>query len=382
MSHKLKAFSQPARFADLAEAVQHCNLCPRLADRYKVLSTKNGNIDSAVMFVAEAPGRLGADRTGIPLYGDQSGNNFEKLLGAIGWKREQVFITNALLCNPRQENGNNCTPTTEELANCSLYLEMTLSVVNPSVVVALGATALKALEQISPHRLTLKDSVGQPTTWASRLLVPMYHPGPRALVHRGFAKQTSDFQRLAKLVHPTKGLVKTKARKTPKVQPFSLERVTRFQHLACLLVQELGRITYFKLTKLLYLIDLAAIDALGRSVTGEIFIRQPDGPWPPALQKELPALDGMEVLISHRRRVPMIEPGRSPRFEPVIDEEFLGLVSEILGKYGGLSNAEIKTVAYKTTPMRYVLSQEREGRNMRSFAIIYRDKAAPDTDKS
>lgn len=382
MSHALESFSKPARFADLTEAVQHCNLCPRLADRYKVLSSKNGNVDSAVLFVAEAPGRLGADRTGIPLYGDQSGNNFEKLLGTIGWKREQVFITNALLCNPRQENGNNCTPTNEEIGNCSLYLEMTLNVINPRVVVALGATALKALEQIAPHRLTLKDSVGQPTPWAGRLLVPMYHPGPRALVHRGFAKQTSDFQRLAKLVHPIKGLVKTKARKAGKVQPFSLERLTPFQHLACLLVHELGRITYFKLTKLLYLIDLAAIDTLGRSVTGEIYIRQPDGPWPPALQKQVPPLDGMELLISHRRKVPMVEPGRSPRFEPVIDEELLEIVSEVVGKYGSLSNSEIKTVAYKTKPMRFVLSQEREGRNMRSFPIIYKDKSAPDTDKS
>ena len=382
MSHKLKAFSQPARFADLAEAVQHCNLCPRLADRYKVLSTKNGNIDSAVMFVAEAPGRLGADRTGIPLYGDQSGNNFQRLLGTIGWKRDQVFITNALLCNPRQDNGNNCTPTNEELGNCSCYLEMTLSVVNPRVVVALGATALKALEQIAPHRLTLRDGVGKPTPWAGRMLVPLYHPGPRALVHRGFAKQSSDFQRLAKLVHPAEGLLKAKAKKATKAKPFSLRDLTSFQQLACLLVQHLGRITYFKLTKLLYLIDLASIDSLGCSVTGEIYIRQPDGPWPPALQKELPALDGMELLISSRRGMSMVEPGRSPRFEPVIDEKLLEIVAEVVSKYGNLSNSAIKTVAYTTTPMRFVLSEERQGRDMQRFPIIYKNKAAPDTDKS
>ena len=63
-----------------------------------------------MLFVAEAPGRLGADRTGIPLYGDRTGENFQTLLGNIGWKREQVFITNAVLCNPKQETGITAPP--------------------------------------------------------------------------------------------------------------------------------------------------------------------------------------------------------------------------------------------------------------------------------
>jgi len=380
MDLRLDAFSKSARFKDLVETVQNCTLCPRLCDRTKVLSPKNGNTESAVLFIAEAPGRLGADRTGIPLYGDQTGNNFERLLGAVGWKRQQVFLTNAILCNPREGNGNNGTPTNEELANCSLYLEMTINIVDPAVVVTLGTTALKALEHISRHGLTLRNAVGKAMPWAGRKLVPLYHPGARALVHRGFAKQTSDFQRLAKLVHPTKGLARRRSPRTTTAKPFSLDDLTPFQHLVCLLVQTLGRITYFRLTKLLYLIDLAAIDAYGRSITGEIYIRQPDGPWPPALKKELPSLDGMEVVVSYRRRVPMVEPGPSRRFEPILDDQSLELVAEVIAKYGTLNNSEIKSVAYKTSPMRFVLSQERQGRDMQRFPIIYKDKAAPTTD--
>ena len=45
--------------------------------RRKVFSEANGNIDSKALFIAEAPGRLGADKTGIPLYGDRTGDNFE-----------------------------------------------------------------------------------------------------------------------------------------------------------------------------------------------------------------------------------------------------------------------------------------------------------------
>jgi uracil-DNA glycosylase family 4 len=382
MNIKFRSFAKENRFADLIQAVQHCTLCPRLCGRTKVLSQCNGNLHSALLFVAEAPGRLGADRTGVPLCGDQSGDNFERLLGAVGWSRESVFTTNAVLCNPQDDSGNNGTPTPEEIANCSFYLEMTINVVNPAVIATLGATALKALEQICPHKLALKDAVAKPMSWAGRTLFPLYHPGPRALVHRGFAKQTSDFLRLAKLVDPAHGIIagKVGARKAKPI--LSLESLKAFEHLVCLLVRSLGRISYFRLTKLLYLTDLTAIGALGRSVTGEVYLRQPDGPWPPALQKRLPALNGMEIILSTRGGVPMIEPGPCSRFEPSLDDDVLEVVVDIIEKYGNLNNKNIKAVAYNTAPMRYVLSQERLGRNMRNCVIMYKDRVAPDVDQS
>ena len=169
MNTVFKSCAKCARFNDLVEAVQHCTLCPRLCNRTKVLSAKNGNLESKVLFVAEAPGRLGADRTGIPLYGDQTGNNFEKLLGNVGWKRNEIFITNAVLCNPREKNGNNGTPSLEEISNCVYYLAMTIELVDPAVVVSLGATALRALEVVSSHGLRLRESVGEPKPWGDRL---------------------------------------------------------------------------------------------------------------------------------------------------------------------------------------------------------------------
>jgi len=193
-----QSFSKAARFNDLVESVQHCDLCPRLGARRKVLSSANGSMDSRVLFVAEAPGRLGADRTGVPLYGD---NNFEVLLGNIGWRREEVFITNAVLCNPKQENGNNGTPTQEEIANCSAYLEMVIALINPDVIVTLGTTALKALAMLSPHGIELRDGVAQTVPWRNTRLFPLYHPRPRAILHRSLAKQRSDFMLLSKIVH-------------------------------------------------------------------------------------------------------------------------------------------------------------------------------------
>lgn len=205
-----QTFSKTARFNDLVESVQHCDLCPRLCERRKVLSVANGTVESKVLFVAEAPGRLGADRTGVPLYGDRTGDNFEALLGNIGWRREDIFITNAVLCNPKQGNGNNATPTADEIANCSAYLEMVIALVSPDVIVTLGSTALSALGLLSPHGVELREGVAKLVPWRHCRLFPLYHPGPRAMVHRSQAKQRSDFILLSKVVHPAKGLIERK----------------------------------------------------------------------------------------------------------------------------------------------------------------------------
>lgn len=186
-----------AQFAQLSAAAQACVLCPRMAGRTRVLSPLNGSIYAKVMFVAEAPGRMGADRTGIPLHDDVSGRNFERLLASIGWRREDVFVTNAALCNPRDEHGCNATPTRRELHNCASFLRDTIDLVQPRIVVALGATALWALGQLTPHHASLSRAVATALPWYDCYLFPLYHPGPRALIKRNFAAQLEDYARLA-----------------------------------------------------------------------------------------------------------------------------------------------------------------------------------------
>ena len=201
-----------------------------------------------MLFVAEAPGRLGAERTGVPLHGDRTGDNFEALLGNVGWKREQVFITNAILCNPQETNGNNGTPTPEEIENCSAYLEMVIALVKPDVVVSLGKTALMALNAISPHGLDLRTGVAQMLPWWRCRVFPLYHPGPRALIHRSLAKQRADFMLLAKLVNPVTGFI---VRKKREAKPVIVQQLTPLQQAALLILEMKRRLTFFKLTKLL-----------------------------------------------------------------------------------------------------------------------------------
>jgi len=189
-----------AAFARLVETAQGCGVCPRMEGRRRVLGAANGPLDAAVCFVAEAPGRRGGDRTDIPLCGDQSGRNFERLLAAAGLDRSSVFITNAVLCNPRDREGRNAPPATAEIRNCSAHLAATLHLVQPRYVVALGSVALRALALIAPHEAALARNVGEVIPWHGRWLVPLYHPSPRAQLHRAFSLQVEDFQRLGGLV--------------------------------------------------------------------------------------------------------------------------------------------------------------------------------------
>ena len=188
------------RFDDLVTAVQRCRACPSMLGRTRVLSRANGALSASVLFVAEAPGRLGADRTGIPLSGDRTGDNFDKLLGAARWSRSEVFVSNAVLCNPRDRQGNNRTPTALELSNCSAHLGSLIAILQPKWVVTLGVKALEALELLAPHGCKLRTHVGVAVPWYDRFLVPLYHPGSRALIRRPLVRQARDFQRLRRLV--------------------------------------------------------------------------------------------------------------------------------------------------------------------------------------
>jgi uracil-DNA glycosylase family 4 len=375
MISSFDTFNKANRFKDLIESVQFCDLCPRLCDSRKVMSVANGNIDSRVLFIAEAPGRLGADRTGVPLFGDRTGDNFEILLGNVGWRREEIFITNAVLCNPKRENGNNGTPTTEEIANCSAYLEMTLSLVDPAVIVTLGAMALHALDLLSSHGVELRHGVAQIIPWRNTRLFPLYHPGPRALIHRSLSKQRSDFMLLSKAVHPIKGLAvrRRPRREAPRLFPAG---ASAMQQVARVLIELGGKMTYFKLSKLMYLVDLLSIERFGHTIASSIYLRQQEGPWSPDLDKELQSMHGHEILRFFTRNVPMVALGPAPRFDVRLDDDILDVISNVIRMYGSMSNAQIKTAVYCTAPMKFVLQQEKRGKKLLNKPVIYKNKTA------
>lgn len=195
INRKLKQFQKLAREA------QSCQKCETMCGRVAVLSELNGNLNPKVMFVAEAPGRQGGDRTRKPFFGDKSGANFQALLDSVNLKREEIFITNTVLCNPRKPSGANRKPSKREIKNCAEYLKNTIEVINPKIIVTLGAVALEGLQAIEYHQFTLKREVARILKWNERLLIPLYHPSPQVIAsHRRMTEQLADFQILKKAI--------------------------------------------------------------------------------------------------------------------------------------------------------------------------------------
>lgn len=195
--------SKQLQLANLITRVQNCNLCPRMSHRRPVLSLSNGNLNTLAVFIAEAPGRLGADKSGIPLFGDQTGRNFNLLLSNAGIERESIFITNAVLCNPRKADGNNASPKKSEIRNCSRFLKETLEIVRPEYVVPLGKVALTALSIIHPIEIELSRMVGYLFRWNGYQIYPLFHPSPRAFIWRARAKHVKDYKQLGDLLEKT-----------------------------------------------------------------------------------------------------------------------------------------------------------------------------------
>lgn len=191
-------------FAEVAAEAARCRLCPAMLGRSAVLSHHNGRVGARVMFIGEAPGRQGGDRTRMPLSGDQSGRNFERFIASIDLPRADIFITNAVLCNPRSGSGANRTPTNAEAANCSYFLCRQIEIIDPPVIATLGRVALAALRRIEYHDFSLREAVGSVHVWNNRLLVPLYHPSPQVLAsHRREAAQLCDYQQVERALRRT-----------------------------------------------------------------------------------------------------------------------------------------------------------------------------------
>jgi uracil-DNA glycosylase family 4 len=189
----------PSSLASLVRDVRACRLCTDMTHSH-VLSLANGRIDAPVVFVAEAVGRRGGAVTGIPLTGDESGRRFSSFLALASIAREDVFVTNAVLCNPIDIAGRNRSPKTTEVARCRTFLERTLDLVRAPVVVALGRVALESLRRIEPHDASLPVDTPAAYRWRSRTLIALYHPSRQSILHRPQALQDDDWRWLGRVV--------------------------------------------------------------------------------------------------------------------------------------------------------------------------------------
>ncbi|OVZ66377.1 uracil-DNA glycosylase [Pigmentiphaga sp. NML030171] len=359
------------QFVDLVRRVKACKRCPRMADSARVFGAGCGSLSAKVMFIGEAPGRLGADASELPFHGDKSGHNFESLLEQVGLSRYDAFVTNAVLCNPKDENGNNATPTPSEVANCASFLKEQLDLVDAPVVVTLGAVALRAAALVTAHTLTLKDSVRKVHLWAGRQLIPAYHPGQRAMVHRSFANQLADYQFIAEAVRRGSG---GSARRKPSTK---LSRASeKVGAAARVLLEESGELSYFALHKLLFMAEVRHLEASSERLTEGYYVRQKDGPYCVELHaSRLTALIpgcftrtvGRQLMVSLRQDVLFGVTSQADILPPAARR----ILSEVAGKYGHLPAGKLKTAIYLTAPMREVMRKEKTLRmNLFNSAVL------------
>ncbi len=358
------------KFADLVQRVKACKRCPRMAESARVLGAGCGSLGAKVMFIGEAPGRLGADASELPFHGDRSGHNFESLLEQVGLSRYDAFVTNAVLCNPKAENGNNATPSPSEVANCAQFLKEQLELVNAPVVVTLGAVALRATALVTTHTLTLKESVRKAHTWAGRQLIPAYHPGQRAMVHRSFANQLADYQFVAEAVRRGSSA----ARRKPSAK---LSRASEKVGVAArVLLQESGELSYFALHKLLFMAEVRHLEATSERLTEGYYVRQKDGPYCVELHaSRLPALIpgsftrtvGKHLMVSLGQGD--LLSGASP--DGALSASARRTLLDVATKYGQLPAGKLKTAVYLTAPMRKLLRKEKTLRmNLFNSAVL------------
>nr|QGT50571.1 uracil-DNA glycosylase [uncultured Elusimicrobia bacterium] len=137
-----------AALAEIAETIKSCSRCPLGATRINAVPGE-GNVDADLMFVGEGPG-FDEDRQGRPFVG-RAGQLLDKMIAAMGLKREQVFIANIAKCHPMtdplhpEKHGNDRAPNAGEIACCRKYLEQQIAAICPKYIVALGGVSAKAL---------------------------------------------------------------------------------------------------------------------------------------------------------------------------------------------------------------------------------------------
>lgn len=176
----------------LFEEASQCAACPGMPGEPSSLGPTSGSPDARCLVIATAPGAHKA-QAGAPLSGDRAGDAFARLLDGAQLERDSFFLTNAVLCTPRTKSGRGRRPRLDEIRNCSTFLSRLIVYLDPRLVVTLGTTALSALAELAPHDLSLATDVGRPTRWMARWLLPLYHPGPRAMIHRSWAEQQRDY---------------------------------------------------------------------------------------------------------------------------------------------------------------------------------------------
>jgi DNA polymerase len=161
------------KLAAIDERVCACVKCPNLANSRTQTVFGVGNPNADVMFVGEAPG-ADEDAQGEPFVG-RAGQLLTKIIKAMGFAREEVYIANILKCRPDTPGSSygNRPPTPVEMQTCRPYLMEQIDIIQPKVIVALGAVAVEGL---LGTRAPMRELRGRWDSFSGTPLMVTYHP--------------------------------------------------------------------------------------------------------------------------------------------------------------------------------------------------------------
>jgi uracil-DNA glycosylase family 4 len=159
--------------APIRERVRICTKCSHLACSRTQTVFGVGNPDAELMFIGEAPG-VDEDKQGEPFVG-RAGQLLTRIIETMGFAREEVYIANILKCRPDTLPGSfgNRPPTPIEMQTCRPYLIEQIDIIQPKVLVALGAVAVEGL---LGARGTMRELRGRWHSYNGIPLMITYHP--------------------------------------------------------------------------------------------------------------------------------------------------------------------------------------------------------------
>ena len=152
---------------EIAAYVSTCRSCPLHPTRTNTVPGEGNANTPDILFIGEGPG-ADEDAQGRPFIG-KAGQLLTKMIEAMGYSREELFIANVVKCRPP----NNRTPLPEEMEACLPYLRQQVGLIKPKVIVGLGATAIKGLLGKTAGITRLRG------TWQEYQgikLMPTFHP--------------------------------------------------------------------------------------------------------------------------------------------------------------------------------------------------------------
>ncbi|MDQ3265573.1 MAG: uracil-DNA glycosylase [Myxococcota bacterium] len=165
-SAELAALGENPTLDEIRRVMGDCRRC-RLCEGRKTIVYGSGNPRARLVFVGEGPG-ADEDQQGQPFVGE-AGKLLTKMIEAMGFTRDQVYICNVVKCRPP----NNRNPESDEVAACEPFLQAQLKAIRPEVIVALGKFAAQTLLRddtaISRMRGHWREYQGIP-------LMPTFHP--------------------------------------------------------------------------------------------------------------------------------------------------------------------------------------------------------------